>query len=133
MSIVSESTEPHFTSRDELLSTFDGDTEFVRELVLTFLDRVPVLLGAIESGLNAGDRAAVSHAAHDLKGVLGYFDQELNLPVVLRIERIASANLAEGSALLQHLHEGLGTLKSYLAEQFVTGRNCSATGLGPAN
>ena len=70
MSVFSEANQPGFTSRAELLSTFDGDTAFVRELVLTFIERVPVLMGEIESGLSAGDRTAVSHAAHSLKGYL---------------------------------------------------------------
>lgn len=133
MSVFSEANQPGFTSRAELLSTFDGDTAFVRELVLTFIERVPVLMGEIESGLSAGDRTAVSHAAHSLKGSLGYFDHGFNLANTSRIEQLTSADLADGADLLLHLHEGMGTLMRYLSEQFVTAQHFSTTDLGPAN
>lgn len=125
-----------FTSRNDLLTTFDGDADFVHELVLTFLDRVPMLVKAIESGLQAGDRTAVSQAAHALKGPLGYFDQGSNQANALRLEQITAAEMTRGPELLFKLDEGLGALTRYLAEQFGTAEDSTADheiDFGPPN
>ena len=118
MTVFGESNRPDFTSRTDLLNTFDGDADFVHEMVLTFIDHLPLLLRAIDSALKAGDRTGVSHAAHSLKGPLGYFDHGTNRANASRLERITDAEMSRGPELLSRLQEGLAVLTRYLTEQF---------------
>ncbi len=51
----------------ELLSSTDGDVDFVRELVETYLADVPVQITGIADALEADDAAALVRPAHTLK------------------------------------------------------------------
>jgi HPt (histidine-containing phosphotransfer) domain-containing protein len=51
----------------ELLSSTDGDVDFVRELVEIYLADVPVQITGIADALEADDAAALVRPAHTLK------------------------------------------------------------------
>lgn len=55
--------------RQRLRDLTDGDAEFERELLETFVASVRVLLGDLRASLMARDPASVAKAAHALKGV----------------------------------------------------------------
>ncbi len=53
----------------ELYETYGGDTEFVRELLTSFLVAAPAAVAGIGEGLAAGDASRAATAAHGLKGI----------------------------------------------------------------
>lgn len=107
-----------YTTRAELLSTFDGDVAFVESLVVTFADRWPVLIGEILAALEAGDAGAVSRAAHSLKGSIGYFENGELSATASRVERITAAELSLVPSLVAQLEQRLSDLTRYLNAEF---------------
>lgn len=103
-----------YVTREELLATFDGDADFVQEIVAGFLSRCPILLEQIRSGLRDGDAGAVSFAAHALKGSIGYFVHGEVYAVAQRIEKITAAELPLLPALLRKLEQHLLDIMGYL-------------------
>lgn len=53
---------------DETLRRVAGDTDLLAELVGVFLSDAPAMLADVTAAVAAGDAAAVSRAAHRLKG-----------------------------------------------------------------
>jgi HPt (histidine-containing phosphotransfer) domain-containing protein len=103
-----------YVAHAELLATFDGDADFVQEIVAGFLSRCPILLEQIRSGLRDGDAGAVSFAAHALKGSIGYFAHGDVYAAAQRIEQITAAELPLLPALLRKLEEQLLDLTGHL-------------------
>jgi len=57
--------------RSALFQTVDGDADFLKTLVQTFLDDCPGYLAAIRTAVDDGDAEALVQEAHGLKGALG--------------------------------------------------------------
>ena len=55
---------------------FEGDPEFLAEIVNLFLETCPGLLTAVKDGVLRKDAAAVCRAAHTLKGAVANFGAE---------------------------------------------------------
>jgi two-component system sensor histidine kinase/response regulator len=54
-------------------SLFDGDPEFLAEIVNLFLETYPALLSEIETAVSQKDAAALGRAAHTMKGAVANF------------------------------------------------------------
>ncbi|MBA3974462.1 MAG: hypothetical protein C0504_09630 [Candidatus Solibacter sp.] len=85
---------------DKRMSTIDyaqaldrvgGDRELLGELAMLFLDEHPRLLGECGAGIDSGDLAAVSAAAHQLKGLLAQFGSEQGRQSATALESAAKA------------------------------------------
>lgn len=107
-----------YTTRAELMATFDDDVAFVRRLVVIFADRWPVLMAEILAAFDAGDARAVSRAAHTLKGSLGYFENGELFATASRVERITASEIALVPSLVAQLEQRLSDLTSYLNAEF---------------
>jgi HPt (histidine-containing phosphotransfer) domain-containing protein len=107
-----------FTTREELLETFEGDAAFVGELVETFLARCPVLLQEIRSALEAGDTITASRSAHSLKGSIGYFENGDACEAALQLERITPQDLPRVPDLMAALESRLGHLAACMRTEF---------------
>jgi HPt (histidine-containing phosphotransfer) domain-containing protein len=108
-----------FTTREELLETFEGDAAFAGELVETFLTRCPILLGEIRSAIEAGDAFAASRSAHSLKGSIGYFENGDAYAAALQLERITPQDLPRSNDLLAALENRLGHLAAWMRTEFL--------------
>ena len=108
-----------FTTREELLETFEGDAAFVGELVETFLRRCPILLGEIRSALGAGDAIAAARSAHSLRGSIGYFENGDAYAAALQMERITPQDLSRSPDLLAALENRLGHLAACMRTEFL--------------
>ena len=69
LSIIQESA-PEITFDGEL---FDGDLDFLAEIVNLFLETYPPLLSAIEDAISRDDATGLNRAAHTLKGSVANF------------------------------------------------------------
>ena len=56
-------------SLERLHKTCDGDLEFMRELIESYLDTSPGLLARIDAAIEAGDAARLTAEAHGWKGI----------------------------------------------------------------
>ncbi len=108
-----------FTTREELIETFEGDAAFVGELVETFLTRCPILLGEIRSALEAGDATAAARSAHSLRGSIGYFENGDAYEAALLLERITPRDLPRVPDLLAVLENRLGHLAACMRTEFL--------------
>jgi HPt (histidine-containing phosphotransfer) domain-containing protein len=107
-----------FTTREELLDTFEGDAAFVGELVETFLTRCPILLGEIRSALEAGNASAAARSAHSLRGSIGYFENGDAYAAALQLEQITLQDLPCSPDLLAALENRLGYLDACMRTEF---------------
>ena len=56
-------------SLERLHKTCDGDLEFMRELIESYLETSPGLLARIDAAIEAGDAARLTAEAHGWKGI----------------------------------------------------------------
>lgn len=118
MKVASDIATSLFTSRDELIATFEGDAEFAFEIVATFISTAPSVLQEIQEAFESGDIAGGSRLAHALKGSVGYFGDRRTYKNALMIETITDADLPRVPVLLDTLEQDLSTLTSYLVVEF---------------
>jgi len=84
-------------------SLFDGDPDFLAEIVNLFLETYPVLLSEIETAVLEKDAAALGRAAHTMKGAVANFgaravvDQAKELEMMGKSGDLASADDAAQS------------------------------------
>ena len=90
--------------RGHLHSMTDGDVEFERELVDTYIASARSLLGAIRSYLLARDAEAVAREAHGLKGASLNFGARSMAKCAMELETSArSGNLPKLDEALEQL------------------------------
>jgi PAS domain S-box-containing protein len=70
-----------------LLKAFDGDWNFLKEVVEVFLDDYPRLLDNLRQSFNEGDCDTFMRSAHSLKGMLKNFRAETAAEVAFALEK----------------------------------------------
>ncbi len=70
-----------------LLKAFDGDWDFLKEVVEVFLDDYPRLLDTLRRSFNEGDSDTFMRSAHSLKGMLKNFQAETAAEVAFDLEK----------------------------------------------
>jgi HPt (histidine-containing phosphotransfer) domain-containing protein len=70
-----------------LLKAFDGDWDFLKEVVEVFLDDYPRLLNNLRRSFNDDDCDTFMRAAHSLKGMLKNFRAETAAEVAFDLEK----------------------------------------------
>jgi signal transduction histidine kinase/CheY-like chemotaxis protein/HPt (histidine-containing phosphotransfer) domain-containing protein len=75
-------------NRDEALRNVGGDDAILAEMVELFATECPKQMAAIAAANEAGDRAALSRAAHTLKGSVSLFGAEQAKAAAQRLELI---------------------------------------------
>jgi serine/threonine protein kinase/HPt (histidine-containing phosphotransfer) domain-containing protein len=98
------------------LARAGGDQDLLREIATAFVQEAPRLVTAIRSALARGDRTAVSHAAHDLKGAAGDCSANVIAQISDKIEKLAQVGDLAGasrgaSSLDRELEAVLETLR----------------------
>ncbi len=80
-----------------LLEAFDGDWNFLKEVVEVFLDDYPRLLDNLRKSLNKGDCDTFMRSAHSLKGMLKNFRAETAAEIALDLEKKGKEADLEGA------------------------------------
>jgi len=78
--------------RTELLARVDGDHGLLADLVRAFMETAPQQLASIDAALERGEGAALSRAAHTLKGSVGTFAAPGALKAAARVESLGLLN-----------------------------------------
>jgi len=97
--------------------TMDDDRDLFEEIVRLFQSDAPVQMQHFRQGLVQGDSAAVRHAAHTIKGIVGIFCAERTVQAAARLEQLAErgdltpsevgAAAAELEAAMTELHSAV--------------------------
>ena len=94
--------------RDALLSRVEGDVELLRTLVGVFKADRPHRMKEIEAALQASDAAALSAAAHTIKGALSVFGAEPARSIAEELETLGREGRIDGaSALVERLADAV--------------------------
>jgi HPt (histidine-containing phosphotransfer) domain-containing protein len=114
MTIRANHQATRYVTTADLVEAFEGDAAFVRELMLDFLDRCPIVLEQLRGEIDAGDAMAISATAHSFKGTISYFDVGEGLEATQRLERITATDLPRAPAMFLQLERCIGELTRYL-------------------
>ena len=100
---------------DYLNEISGGDSEFIAELLNDFLNSAPALLAQIEQAIARDDAAALTRAAHTLKGSARSIGAESLAEYALALEQLGkSGQLANAHEAWQSLSEQWTQLQRYL-------------------
>jgi two-component system, sensor histidine kinase and response regulator len=83
--------------REELLQRVESDRELLRTLVAVFKADRPHRMAEIENAVAAGEPAALSAAAHTIKGALGVFGAEPARSIAEELENLGRAGRVDGA------------------------------------
>jgi len=82
-------TPPVIIDREALLDHFEGDLEFLQEIIALFIEDYPRRLGVLRDGLAHHDAAALYRAAHSIRGSVGNFGATEVAAAAARVEQLA--------------------------------------------
>jgi len=103
---------------DKVLERFDGDAEFLREIVAEFLGMLPEQLGNLQAGIENGDATTVEHAAHTIKGAAANIGAEKVRDTALQLEEIGRAGkLSTIDTVIRQLEADLKHLENFAAAE----------------
>jgi CheY-like chemotaxis protein len=100
-----------------LLKAFDGDWNFLKEVVEVFLDDYPRLLDNLRRSFNEGDCDTFMRSAHSLKGMLKNFRADTAAQIAFDLEKKGQA------ADLKGVQPDIESLAAQIAEVDKTLRN----------
>ncbi|MFP4229247.1 MAG: Hpt domain-containing protein [Salinivenus sp.] len=108
---------PSPLDRSALFQTVDGDVDFLKTLVQTFLDDCPAYLAALQAAADNGDAEALVQEAHGLKGALGLLHAAPAHQAARRLEEMGRNNALEDVPdALDDLRRELNRLRPALRE-----------------
>ena len=94
---VSPPEEVAKIDRVALLAGFDGNRSLLHEISEVFLNDYPRLLAEIQEAIRAGDPAALTRAAHSLKGAIGNFAAKDAFAVAQQLETMGKSGGVTGA------------------------------------
>jgi HPt (histidine-containing phosphotransfer) domain-containing protein len=116
-------TEPVIADSSVLLKAFDGDWDFLKEVVEVFVDDYPRLLDNLQQSFEEGDCDTFMRSAHSLKGMLKNFRAETAAEIAFDLEKKGNAADLQGvraeiDRLAAHISEVDNTLRNMIKEQY---------------
>ncbi len=91
--------------KDEILKRFDGDEEFLTELVEIFTNDIPEQLSRIKEAVDNRNSKDLEKSAHKLKGAVSNFVENAAFETALQLEMMGRENRLDG------VEEAYGTLE----------------------
>jgi HPt (histidine-containing phosphotransfer) domain-containing protein len=107
-------------SLDYLESISGGDNDFVNDMILTFVNSVPVELNRIENAINAQDWYKAGEIAHKFGSNLMYLELNELKEIILKIESfgLEMEHTQEIPVLFKKLTEGCELIITLLKRDF---------------
>ena len=84
-------------NKEELLSAFEDDWDFLEEVVDMFISDYPAMMTTIREALENKDAKTLHRAAHSLKGVLLNFQADASAKTALMLEEMGRRGELEGA------------------------------------
>ncbi len=82
--------------KDEILKRFDGDKDFLAELVEIFVNDVPEQLSKIKEDVDNRNGKGLEKSAHKLKGAIVNFEEKTAFETALQMELMGKKNKLDG-------------------------------------
>ncbi len=82
--------------KDEILKRFDGEKDFLAELVEIFVNDVPEQLSKIKEDVNNRNGNGLEKSAHKLKGAIANFEEKAAFETALQLEMMGKKNKLDG-------------------------------------
>ena len=79
--------------RDEALKMFEGDKEFLKELVEIFINDAPEHMSEIKEAVNCRNSEALVKSAHKLKGAVANFGKNATTDTAFELETMGKENM----------------------------------------
>ena len=112
---AASNSTPEAINRAELARRLDGNRELIDAVVQVFLDEYPRLLEQLRDGVARGDAAAVTLAAHTLKGAASNLAADRVVGAAARLESAArGGDLSQAAAIQQSLESEITRLHAAL-------------------
>ncbi len=103
--------------RRRALEGVEGDLELMGEIAQIFIEDCPNLVGSVRDALEADDAAALSDAAHALKGSVAVFAADAALDLAAKLERQGRTGaLGDARAMVEELEVEVARLLPELAD-----------------
>jgi len=118
----SQSSIPNSQSKEDApmnfelaIDEFEGDKEFLMEVVDGFLENVRAQIGTIRQAISDGDAEVVKREAHSIKGGAANLTADELSSVALELENIGKSGVLEGGAEdLERLEKEVYRLEDYV-------------------
>jgi HPt (histidine-containing phosphotransfer) domain-containing protein len=115
--------EPFIADSSLLLKAFDGDWNFLKEVVEVFIDDYPRLIDNLQQSLEEGDCDTFMRSAHSLKGMLINFRADTAAEIAFNLEKKGKAADLKGvradvDRLATHISEVDNTLRNMIKQQY---------------
>ncbi len=82
--------------RDEILKRFDGEKEFLAELIEIFINDIPAQFSEIQKAVDNRNGKDLEKSAHKLKGAIANFADKDAFEAALKIEMMGRENRLDG-------------------------------------
>ena len=103
---------------DKAIEEFEGDEEFLMEVLEGFLDNVRAQIGTIHQAISSGDAEVVRKEAHSIKGGAANLTADELSRIALELENIGKSGLLEGGTeVLERLEREFHRLEVYAKDR----------------
>ena len=82
--------------KDVVLKMFEGEEEFLKELVEIFINDIPEQISKIKEAVNSLNSSDLKKSAHKLKGAVINFGENATFKTALRLEKMGRENRMDG-------------------------------------
>jgi len=103
---------------EKAIEEFEGDKEFLMEVLEGFLENVRAQIPAIRQAITDGDSEVVSREAHSIKGGAANLTADVLSKIAFELENIGKSGALEGGIqVLERLEEEFRRLEGYVRNQ----------------
>ncbi len=105
--------------KDMALEMFEGEEEFLKELVEIFINDVPEHMSEIEEAVNCRNSEALVKSAHKLKGAAANFGKNVTTGTAFKLETMGRENNLDGGeevygTLVKDIESLVNALKEFV-------------------
>jgi HPt (histidine-containing phosphotransfer) domain-containing protein len=116
ISDLADISDASIIDRDAILEQFEGDADFLREVVQLFIAACPRRLSAIHEAILGCNTTALQTAAHSIRGSASYFGALAVMAAASDLETMGRAGiLPDAGEACEKLEQELARLKQALA------------------
>lgn len=109
--------------KDEILKSFDGEEEFLKEVVEIFINDTPEQLARIKEAVDNHNSKDLEKSAHKMKGAIINFGEKAAFETALQLEMMGREYGLDGveevyDTLVKEVECLVNALKDFLNESF---------------
>ncbi|KHE93660.1 MAG: Hpt domain-containing protein [Candidatus Scalindua rubra] len=82
--------------KDEILNKFDGEKEFLTELIEIFINDIPEQLSGIKKAVDKRNSNDLERSTHKLKGAVANFEEKAAFEAALQLEMMGRESKLDG-------------------------------------